>query len=97
MTEKNDVSQEALDSMQAVADSITLARNARDLTQAEVAEACGLGVGTYQAVERGALSPSMRAYAKVLDYFGMAHTIAFLGATPFDKEGQALRQASKTK
>lgn len=95
MTDNNELSQVAVDAMQAVADSITLARTARGLTQAEVAAGCGISIGTYQSVERGSLSPSMRAYVTVLDYFGLASSVAFLGAPPFDKEGQLLRASTK--
>lgn len=83
--------------MKAVADNINLARTSRSLKQAEVASACNISVGTYQAVEKGSLSPSMRAYVNVLYYFGLAGSLSFLGASHFDKVGIELRSLNRSK
>lgn len=93
MAENSNVSPAALSAMQAVSDSMILARTARKKTQAEVASACSMSLGTYQAVERGALTPTLQSYVKVLEYYGLVETLGFVGASIFDKEGQALRKS----
>lgn len=91
MIENEPASPEAESALRAVSDSIILARKVRGKSQAEVAGACGMSIGTYQAVERGAMTPTMRSYVKVLDYFGLAHSLRFVGASIFDDLGQGYR------
>lgn len=88
----DDVSSEAILAMQVVADNISQARKARNLSQEEVAKACNLGVGTYSAVEKGSVAPGIKAYIKVLDYFGTTTSLFFLGAPQFDSLGRTLRR-----
>lgn len=86
-----DISNQALEVMKVVSDNITLARKSRNLSQEEVAKACNIGVGTYAAVERGELSPGMRAYLKVADFYGVSSSFIFMFAPQIDTTGRSLR------
>lgn len=83
--------------MQRLGESVRLARVRRNLTQEELAQACGITRKTLYALEKGAPGATLATVFTVLWKLGLLDTASTLADPDADEHGKILEAARRPK